>query len=54
VIDTHGRTGSIAADAPACLKTALEAWVATFRYSAPAAEEPTVADWMLVTARRGS
>ena len=57
-VGLDGRTGSLGAitppDAPACLQAALAAWVATFRYAAPAEVEEIVTDWMLVTAARGS
>jgi len=57
-VGLDGRTGSLGAitptDAPACLQAALASWVATFRYAPVAQAESVTADWMLVTARRGS
>jgi hypothetical protein len=58
VVGTDGRTGGLGTvtppDAPACLRDALKAWVASFRYAPIAQAEPVTADWMLVSARRGS
>jgi hypothetical protein len=57
-VGTDGRTGRLGAitpgDAPTCLQAALEAWVSSFRYAPPAQPETVTADWMLVTASRGS
>lgn len=57
-VGTDGRTGRLGAitpaDAPTCLQAALEVWVSSFRYAPPAQPEPVTADWMLVTASRGS
>jgi hypothetical protein len=58
VVGTDGRTANPDAvtpsDAPACLQQALHAWIATFRYAPVSDAERVTADWMLVTARRGS
>jgi len=58
LVDTAGRAGKpdeiSPPDAPACLKEALRNWVATFRYAPVSEAERLTADWMLVTARRGS
>ena len=58
VIDSAGRPGKpdeiSPPDAPACLKEALRSWVATFRYAPVSEAERRTADWMLVTAPRGS
>ncbi len=57
-VGLDGRTGSLGAitppDAPACLQAALASWVATFRYAPLTQTESVTADWILVTARRGS
>jgi hypothetical protein len=57
-VGLDGRTGNLGAitppDAPRCLQAALAAWVASFRYAPVAQTETLTADWMLVTARRGS
>lgn len=57
-VGTDGRTGRLGeispVDAPTCLQAALEAWVSSFRYAPPAQPEAVTADWMLVTASRGS
>jgi hypothetical protein len=57
-VGLDGRTGSLGAitppDAPACLQAALAAWVASLRYAPVAQAESVTADWMLVTAPRGS
>ena len=57
-VGTDGRTGRLGAitppDAPSCLQAALEAWVGSFRYAPLAHPEAITADWMLVTASRGS
>jgi hypothetical protein len=57
-VGTDGRTGSLGAitppDAPTCLQAALKSWVASFRYAPLAQTQPLTADWMLVTAPRGS
>ena len=57
-VGLDGRTGNLGAitppDAPLCLQAALAAWVASFRYAPVAQTESLTADWMLVTARRGS
>ncbi len=57
-VGTDGRTGRLGAitppDAPTCLQAALEAWVGSFRYAPLAQPEAITADWMLVTASRGS
>jgi hypothetical protein len=39
---------------PACLRSALSAWVSSFRYSPPGAETPAGIEWLLITARKGS
>jgi hypothetical protein len=58
VVDVAGRAaepdGISPPEAPACLKEALRNWVATFRYAPVTQAEQLTADWMLVTARRGS
>jgi len=57
-VGLDGRTSNLGAitppDAPLCLQVALAAWVASFRYAPVAQTESLTADWMLVTARRGS
>ena len=58
VVGVDGRPGNPDAisppDAPACLQEALRTWVATFRYAPVTEAERLTADWMLVSARRGS
>ena len=58
VVDAAGRAGKpddiSPPDAPTCLKDALRNWIATFRYAPVSEAERLTADWMLVTARRGS
>jgi hypothetical protein len=58
VVGTDGRTsgsGMITPpDGPPCLQQALTSWIATFRYAPPVQPEQVTADWMLVSARRGS
>ena len=58
VVDVAGRAGKpdeiSPPEAPACLREALRDWVATFRYAPVSQAERLTADWMLVTARRGS
>ena len=58
VVDAAGHAGKpddvSPPDAPACLKEALRTWIATFRYAPVSEAERLTADWMLVTARRGS
>jgi hypothetical protein len=41
-------------DGPPCLQQALASWIATFRYAPLVQPEHVTADWMLVSARRGS
>jgi hypothetical protein len=56
VVDAHGRTTNITPplDGPACVREALAAWAASFRYAPPPAPTPACVEWLLVTASRGS
>lgn len=54
-VDRQGRTTDIAPpDAPACVREALAAWAASFRYAPPATRTPASVEWLLVTGSRGS
>jgi len=54
VVQSDGRVADIRPEpAPACLQTALTAWVNSFQYSPPGETVPTVIDWMAVSAKRG-
>ena len=52
---TSGLTAAIRVPgAPSCIQGALIAWVASFRYEAPAKATPATLEWMMVTVKRGS
>jgi hypothetical protein len=54
VVQRDGRVADIATQSGAgCVRQALQAWVATFRYRPLAEATPAVVDWMTVTAERG-
>lgn len=54
-VDADGGTSQIQpAAAPACLRQALTAWVASFRYAPPATPIRTQVEWLMVEGRRGS
>lgn len=53
VVDRDGRVTDIQPEpAPACLQTALTAWLHTARYAPPGTPVTTAIDWMGVSARR--
>lgn len=53
-VDADGRTGNIQPPpADACVRTALTAWVASFRYAPPSGEIPMSVEWLMVTAKKG-
>jgi hypothetical protein len=53
-VDASGRTGNIQVPpADACVRTALSAWVASFRYAPQAGGTQMSMEWMLVTAEKG-
>jgi hypothetical protein len=55
VVLESGQTDEIRpAAAPDCVRQALTAWVATFRYSPIAAKSPATVEWLLVEAKKGS
>ena len=55
IVRMDGRPDSLKlSPAPECVRTALTAWVSSFRYLPPAADVPTGVEWLLVSARRGS
>lgn len=50
-----GRTGGIQpASAPSCLREALTAWVASFRYAPVPSQTRSSFEWLMVEARKGS
>ncbi|MFL6578160.1 MAG: hypothetical protein ACJ8MR_16175 [Povalibacter sp.] len=50
-----GRTSGIEpASAPSCVRDALTAWVASFRYVPPGSQTRTSVEWLLVEAKKGS
>jgi hypothetical protein len=54
-VDMQGRTTDIAPpDGPSCLRAALAAWAASFRFVPPTVPTPSSLEWLLVTAPRGS
>lgn len=53
-VDADGRTGNIQPPtADACVRTALTAWVASFRYAPQSGEIPMSVEWLMVTAKQG-
>lgn len=54
-VQPDGTTGEIKTPRlPDCLRDALTAWVASFRYMPPGEVVPNSVEWLLVTARKGA
>ncbi len=54
VVQPDGSTSAIRVPAvPECLRDALTAWVASFRYLPPRTAVPGTVEWLLVSAQKG-
>ncbi|MGH8187512.1 MAG: hypothetical protein ACREUC_13210 [Steroidobacteraceae bacterium] len=52
---TTGRTNDLKLPpVPPCVRSALTAWVDSFRYAPPGSDTRSAVEWMLVSARKGS
>ena len=54
LVETNGRVTDARSDSDeGCVQRALRTWVSSFRYAPLATAQPTVFDWLAVTASRG-
>lgn len=54
-VDVHGRTTQITPpDGPSCVREALAAWAASFRFAPRTSPAEGSIEWLLVTASQGS